>query len=355
MDDIELEAEGIGSPVVVGYPGAEHDATQLAAIERAANERAQDFYERATGKRAKLSDHIDAWATAAVKAEDYTARTADLGKSVVRGFCGKKELPEFTRQKLQAYINTLVDSGRSASTIKKYLGYLASFWKYLQRIDVAPFEVKPFDGLQRPKKKNGSRKRENFPKADIPKLFKASEGTQLHTLIQLAAYTGCRIEELCSLKIANVHDRAAIPYLHIEDGKNENATRDVPIHAAILPLVRTLKHNSAKVGDEYLFVGLTADKYGDRSHEMSKAFTALKTELGYDDRYTFHSIRHTFVTELDEAEVSETTRKFIVGHAADKSAVKGYLHPRSLAKKAEAIAKITYDAVQEYPGAKRID
>src|SRR5262249_14428176 len=150
MDEIELEAENVPAVSLAGYPGYNPTPSQVIAAEQDREERRQDFLDRATGKRVKLSDHIDAWVAASVKAGDYTQRTADLGKSVVRTFCRKRELSDFTRQQLQAYINALVDAGRSASTIKKYMAYLHSFWRYLQRIDVAPFEVKPFDALQRP-------------------------------------------------------------------------------------------------------------------------------------------------------------------------------------------------------------
>jgi integrase len=299
MDAIELEAENIGHSWSPADP-RNASPTEIAAIENAAHERGQDFFDRATGKRIKLADHIEDW----LKASDYTPRIMNEARAVVTKFCTvNKEVADFSRFTLQRYVNKL-ETSKAPDTVKKHLSYVRKFWLYLQKHDKAPYEVDPFQGVQRKSRKavaeNGDGKRQNFTKADINKLLNASKGTTLHGLIELAAYTGCRIEELCSLKLADVHDRAEIPYVHIAKGKTQNATRDVPIHKAILPLVRIMKHGSK---DGYLVSGLSVPDDLRRSSYMVRKFSKLKTGLGYGPEHTFHSIRHTVITELDEAEV----------------------------------------------------
>ena len=58
----------------------------------------------------------------------------------------------------------------------------------------------------------------------------------LADLIRLAAYTGCRIEELCSLKIQNVADDR----FEILDAKSEAGWRTIPIHNDIKQVIARL-------------------------------------------------------------------------------------------------------------------
>ena len=65
---------------------------------------------------------------------------------------------------------------------------------------------------------------------DVKLMLDAFQGDpSLHSLMRLAAYTGCRIEELCSLKFDNVTDDC----LEIKESKTSAGVRYVPIHRDI--------------------------------------------------------------------------------------------------------------------------
>ena len=72
----------------------------------------------------------------------------------------------------------------------------------------------------------------------------------LAELILLGMYTGCRINELCSLKLEDVGP----DYFQIQTGKTEASTRRLPIHSDIKQLVERLVQNST---DGYLLSGLS--------------------------------------------------------------------------------------------------
>lgn len=129
----------------------------------------------------------------------------------------------------------------------------------------------------------------------------------LSGLIQIGAYTGARIEEICALKTAKVEaDR-----LHIEDAKTEAGWRTIPIHPHIADLVADLK---AKSADGYLLSDLTYNKYGDRSNAIGKQFGRLKTRLGYGPDYVFHSLRKGVASQLEAAGVPENVAARLLGH-----------------------------------------
>ena len=120
-------------------------------------------------------------------------------------------------------------------------------------------------------------------------------------------FTGCRIEELCSLKLEHVTDTV----LQIRDAKTDSGDRDVPIHAELRQLVTRLIDDGT---DGYLLSGLTFNKYGNRSNAIGKRFGRLKTKLGFDGRFVFHSLRKSFITKLERAEVAPASIARVVGH-----------------------------------------
>ena len=87
--------------------------------------------------------------------------------------------------------------------------------------------------------------RKAFRVSDYHKLLEGCIDDTLKDLITLAAYTGCRIEELCILKLENVSDDK----IEIVDAKSEAGWRTVPIHHHIAQTVARLVATST---DGYL-------------------------------------------------------------------------------------------------------
>ena len=152
-------------------------------------------------------------------------------------------------------------------------------------------------------------RRKGFTVADYRKLKAAVPDSDpvLLDLTTLGAYTGCRIEELCSLKLKSVTDDR----IEIEDAKTEAGWRTIPIHSHIRQLVARLRDTST---DDYLLSGLTFNKYGDRSNAISKRFGRLKSKSGYGSDFVFHSFRKGVATQLETSGVPENITARLLGH-----------------------------------------
>jgi integrase len=148
-------------------------------------------------------------------------------------------------------------------------------------------------------------------------------------------WTGCRIEELCALKVENVKD----DYFAVTDAKTEAGWRDVPIHKKLSQTIARLLQEST---DGYLLSGLTPNKYGDRSNAVGKRFGKLKTKLGFGPQFVFHSIRKTVVTILENTGVAENIVADIVGHEKTTVTYGLYSGGVSLELKRKALAKLAY-------------
>jgi integrase len=158
---------------------------------------------------------------------------------------------------------------------------------------------------------------------------------QLADLIRLGMWTGCRIEELCALKVEQVKG----DYFAVEDAKTKAGWRDVPIHSELRQAMARLVDQSK---DGCVLSGLTVNKYGDRSNGIGKRFGRMKASLGFGPQHVFHSIRKTVVTILENASVPENIVADIVGHEKTTMTYGLYSGGVSLAVKRDALDKLAY-------------
>ena len=268
-----------------------------------------NFHNKKYSFRRHLEDYEKTLGNLELKSKDM--RLSDI-KRFLKHF---KYAEDATSREIKAWVEqTLINENElSAATCRRIVSNLRQYWKYLvDRKDLCiaePFkEVVPARTTTR--KQEVATRRRHFEPQDYQKLIKAareSEDDQLCNLIQLGAYTGCRIEELCSLTTEAVKDDRLL----IEDAKTETGCRIIPIHKEMAVLVATMKKMSA---DGYLFSGLTYNKYGDRSNAIGKRFGKLKLKLGYGSNYVYHSFRKGVATQWERLGIAENISANLLGH-----------------------------------------
>lgn len=252
-------------------------------------------------------------------------------------------LDGITKEGVLLFLSDLERAGKGPATIKRVLCSYRNYWSYLQDSHVVSIEHDPFD-LQRllaGKFKRAAKKkaqRRAFSPANVVHLWSLAVDRgdqQLADLIVLGAYTGARIEELCSLKGDDVNPESFI----VREAKTNAGVREVPIHSALVPLMARLK---ASTKDGYLLSGLTFNKYGDRSNAIGKRFGRLKESAGFDGTLVFHSLRKTLITLLEQAGIPENFCCDIVGHEKGTIGYGHYSGGASLANKRDAIENVSY-------------
>jgi integrase len=209
---------------------------------------------------------------------------------------------------------------------------------------VSPFKVPRAYKASKKAKANAKRKSESwipFLPAELESIYDVAvekEDDDLVHLIKIGAYSGARIEELCSLKIEHLNFEQKT--MTIVDAKTDAGNRIVPIHTRIFSLVKKLSKES---GNEFLFSKLTANKYEDRSNAIGKRFGRIKKDLGFSKKHVFHSIRKTFTTALEQAGVPESITADIVGHDKQTMTYGVYSGGSSLEQKRKAVAKVKFN------------
>ncbi|WP_020181846.1 tyrosine-type recombinase/integrase [Methylotenera sp. 1P/1] len=300
-------------------------------------EHAEDFYQVATGKRTPLDTHYENW----VAQISLVPKTKDQTVKDVETFLKQfKSIEKVTKLEVKRWIDGLQADGNSVGTANRMLISARNYWGYLRRIEAVSINDEPLSlkGLLPPAKKLSKKGYIPFEPASIVNLWRAalsSNDQSLADLIYIGAYTGARIEEICSLKLVNIN----IDSFKIVNSKTKAGVREIPIHSDLKETFKRLREEST---DGYLLSGLTFNKYGDRSNNVGKRFGKLKTSLGYTGTHVFHSIRKTFVTLLENAGITEGVTADIVGHEKKTMTYGLYSGGNSLAIKKAAIEKVQY-------------
>ena len=218
-----------------------------------------------------------------------------------------------TRDKVVHWVNVILgaERGLAPATRSRIISACRGYWEYLifnKGLKIEP----PFNRVLPPKPKNMTKAqvqklRTSFKVKDYHKILNATEDQPLIDLIKIVAHTGCRIEEICSLNLEDIsHDR-----FEVIDAKTRSGWRTVPIHSEIKQLTTRLIDTTE---DEYLFGGLTFNKYNRRSNAIGKRFGRLKTKLGYGKVHVFHSFRYGFSSQLENAMIQQTQASRLTGH-----------------------------------------
>lgn len=247
------------------------------------------------------------------------------------------------------WIMELESQDKAEATIKGLIGGCRSYYDYLIRLGhVDPEIPNPFERHKYARKKKASRQdlRQAWEVEDLIKLVNAAKhkdsDPNLCSLIILGAFTGARIEELAKLKKTDIKTRAGVRYFSIEESKSKAGLRDIPIHKDIDQFVSNLVEKSS---DQFLLPGEPVTEVGERSSAIGKRFGRLKTSLGYDGRYVFHSLRKTLSTQLERLGLHHNQAAEITGHEKIGETYGTYSAGLTIQQKAEFLNQVKYDGL----------
>jgi integrase len=239
----------------------------------------------------------------------------------------------------------------TAKTLNSYIDTFRRFWDWAERHGHAP--AKLFDGMKVAKAKQAVEGRKPFSPEQTAKLY--AELTENRSgLIKkddhkwgalLGLYTGARLREVAQLDVADIRQEDGIWHIDInEDGegkslKSKAAKRRVPIHSDLIKL-GFLEWVNAK--RQRLFMAFSYNAKEGYGRNLGRWFnTVFLPGLGLKESgLVFHSLRHTMVTRLSQADVPEPMVQEIVGH--ERQGVTQQVYNReghTLAQKKDSIEK----------------
>lgn len=305
------------------------------------------FIEAYEAKGLRVDKHVDQF----LLQDETNSKTKHQKKtSILRLAATFKHWPSVDSTEVGEWLKILKSAQGlelSRKTKQRLLSDCRSYWQYVKKVEKwSSPTLCPLDDVDLPKpSKNRSdapttAKRKEFETNEIVKLAKVARAEGDHCLadiIMIAAHTGARIEEICSLKSSDVRMEESVLCFDVVKGKTEAAIRLIPIHSAIAPLVERLKLANP---DAFLIKDGSESRHGNRSPVLSKRFTRLRDSLGLPRTKVFHSIRKTVATLLQRAHVPEGTAAELLGHTKQTMTYGLYSGGLDIKQKAEAIEKL---------------
>ena len=244
--------------------------------------------------------------------KEYTCSRKLMNLERFIGWYGDKDIRSVQKKHVSEFLSELIERENYAkNTIDGILGDLSSFFNWAEGSGL--IRHNPVTGVSkvipRPKGKSIN-DLANLPYTHemLQRWFDHIKDEQTILVISaIALYSGMRLDEICSLKKADLDEDCFL----VTNGKTGSSIRKIPIHKILIPLVKGLYDSSSH---DYLIEGLKS-YHGDRSHYVGKIMTTRRKQLGFEKRkYTFHSFRSNFMTEMDNLGTKLSITQTIVGH-----------------------------------------
>lgn len=242
-------------------------------------------------------------------------------------------------------------TGLSNKTLNRYASVLGVVFKWARKRGLHDGE-NPFEGQSR----KGAKTRKTgwlpFTMAELSTLLSSlrpqvapnahTVDTALAWAVWIGAYSGMRLNEICSLDVADVRKEKGVWFFDVADAKTEAGVRRVPVHSVLLEA--DLLDYRKRVGSGSLWPGL---KPGGPDRKLSwyttKRFTRVRRGLGLTrDRLAFHSLRNNVGGALEAARVPESEAVQILGHEKLSMSYAVYSLGLELPALKEVVEKIDY-------------
>jgi site-specific recombinase XerD len=223
------------------------------------------------------------------------------------------------------------ERGLSPKTINRRLTALTSFFIFLSDVDPSiGCPILPHRHILKEKK----RLPRPVPVEEIEAFFAVIDNVRDKAMFQLMLRCGLRIAEVASLKVADLFLKEVRPRM-IVLGKNST---ERTIYLSI-PSMKLVKHHLAlrHSDEEELFLSYQGKRMSTTA--IHKRLMVYRTQAGLT--FTCHQLRHTFATDLVEANVPVPTIQKLMGHAWITT-TQGYLAVSDL-----KVANDYYDAAKE--------
>lgn len=234
--------------------------------------------------------------------------------------CEKLYKVRFIDLKL-SHLQEVVDkSGKNFPTLKKLKVLFNQLFDYATMYEIIPKERHIVEYLDIGTEET-STLHYRFTNAEVDALWRWSEKNEYVQVILMLIYSGTRPGELFNVKSSSVNLEEK--YFTIEQGKNNNAVRKVPIHDKTFPF---FEYWMSK-GREYLITNLSGRRFNLSGNHQSYTesfwnpilkdigILEYKNDKGELREHLPDDTRHTFTTMWKEKRLDEAIRRKIQGHS----------------------------------------
>lgn len=318
--------------VCLSIERAERFAKAGTLTEQVAKKIIAEIVERTSGE--KLHDHtarawFDEWC--AGKADTKAASTAERYRQVSREFLeslgnrANLSLAHIVPKDIHAYRNAELAAGKSPKTANLSAKIVSAAFNAALRQGY--ITSNPCTALEQLKEETAERG--TFTPAQVAELVGAAEGDWKGAIL-LAYYTGARLGDVANMRWSAIDLKAQLVRFTPAKTGGELA---IPLH----PELERHLLKSPGIGKAFLFPTLAGKGTGGKTG-LSGHFAEIMARAGIEGKITrhtaegransslsFHSLRHSFNSQMANAGVSQELRMKLTGHSS-KEMNAGYTH-----------------------------
>lgn len=180
-----------------------------------------------------------------------------------------------------------------------------------------------------------------FNATEINLILSNIHDDNLKQVIIFALNTGCRISEIINLEWSDIN--FTDNYINIRNKEcfttKSGKQRIIPMNETARSLINHLisnKQNIHTLKNDFIFVNTKGIKYN--RNEVTMKFKKILRKINLPEKFCFHCLRHTFISNLIKAGCNINYVKEIAGHSSIDTTM-NYIHI-SLNELKEAINKI---------------
>ena len=237
--------------------------------------------------------------------------------------------PRLKAMRLMEAINEPGQKKISPKTINSHIQMFKMFFDWAERHGHSPHS--PFEGMKVKKDKASVSERKPFTPDQVRLIYKELTENPSGLVrkdshkwgMLLGLFTGARLNEICQLDIADVQRSGDTWFLNITDEGDDNKSvksqagrRKVPLHSELIQLGFP-DFVKSRQQDKRLFPDYSYSANGGYGRNLGRwCNESFLPKFGIKQPgLVFHSLRHTIVTRLSQADVPEPIVQCIVGHA----------------------------------------
>lgn len=206
---------------------------------------------------------------------------------------------ELQETQVRSYLGSLSQTGLSSSTLNQAISAVRFFFNEVLHRDW-PLELRYQRAPQRVPV--------TLTPDEVARLLAAVPGLRERAAMEIAYAAGLRLNETLHLKLSDIDSQRMI--LRVEQGKGR-VDRNVMLSPALLQTLRAYwKQSRPRM---WLFPGHGGQRPLNAT-VIQRAFTQAKRQAGISKPVSFHSLRHSFATQLLESGVNVRTIQALLGH-----------------------------------------
>jgi len=310
----------------VGTDFDPHTGEEIEVFAPDMERRAGQFRKIATGLATPL-DHLHSQYLAQLTVKARTKSDDTRAMALLKRWCEQEDVGPYlqsfpTKRSAVAFMDGLqaLEPTLSPVTLNKYLLRLSRYWQWLEKREEVPSNIWQGLTLATPQRQHDELERP-FTDEEIMTLLNGDASQAMHDVMRIAALTGCRIDPIVCLRVADCRDDGVFIF---KPQKSEKGPRICPIHPDLVEIVA--RRTEGKQPDAPLFPEWPGPKdpksTRERSFKTSNQFTAYRRLVGVADEregrrrslVNFHSFRRWFITKAEQADQPESIIAAVVGH-----------------------------------------